>query len=112
MQTVNNFLVSLRRSPDAIIRKAFNTQCAHLYDALAWDFSDRSVSDFQIMWNRCVRRMFQLPYAIHTRFLPIIMCISSASTDQIYGRFLKLCQVMQHSKNDRVNYLTHLYMSS
>ncbi len=55
--------------------------------------------------------MFQLPYATHMRFLPIIMCISSA-TDQIYGRFLKLCQVMQHSENDRVNYLTHLCMSS
>ncbi len=43
VQRVNNLLVSLGRSPDAIIRKAFNTQCAHLYGALAWDFSDRSV---------------------------------------------------------------------
>ncbi len=75
------------------------------------DFTDRSVSDVQIMWNRCVRRMFQLPYAIHTSFLPFSMCISSA-TYQIYGRFLKLCQVMEHFENDRVNYLTHLCMSS
>ncbi len=54
---------------------------------------------------------FRLTYATHTRFLPFIMCISSA-TDQIYGRFLKLCQVMEHSENDRVNYLTYLCMSS
>ncbi len=83
----------------------------HLYGVLAWDFSDRSVSDFQIMWNRCVRRMFQLPYATHINFLPFIMCISSA-TNQIYGRFLKLCHVMEHSENDSVNYLTYLCMSS
>ncbi len=62
------------------------------------------------MWNRCVRGMFQLPYATHTRFLPFIMCISSA-TYQIYGMLLKLCQVMEHSENDRVNYVTHLCMS-
>ncbi len=108
---VNYLLVSLGSSPDAIIRKAFNTQCAHLYGVMAWNFSDRSVSDFQIMWNRCVKRMFQLPYATHTRLLPIIMCISSI-TDQIYGRFLKLWQVMQHSENDKVIYLTHLCISS
>ncbi len=39
------------------------------------------------------------------------MCISCAS-DQIYARFLKLCKIMEHSENDRVNYLTCLCMSS
>ncbi len=41
----------------------------------------------------------------------IIMYISSAA-DQIYGRFLKLWQIMKRSENDRVNYLTHLCMPS
>ncbi len=77
------------------ITKAFNTQCAHLCGSPSWDFSDVLMTDFQIMWNRCVLRILQLPYVAHTRFLPQIMEISSA-TDQIYGRFLKMCKVMEH----------------
>ncbi len=80
------------------IKKAFNTQCAHLYGASAWDCSDVLMKDFQIMQNRCVRRIFQLSYTFHTRFLPQNMEISSA-TDQIYGRFLKMYKVMDHAKN-------------
>ncbi len=66
--------------------------------------------DFQIMWNRFVRRILQLPYATHTRFLPHIMEISSA-TDEINGRFLKMCKVMEHAKNSRVSFLTKLSIS-
>ncbi len=43
VQRVNNLLAALRKSPDAIIRKVFNTQCAHLYGALVRDFSARFV---------------------------------------------------------------------
>ncbi len=35
VQRVINLLVSLGRNLDAIIRKAFTTQCGHLYGALA-----------------------------------------------------------------------------
>ncbi len=85
IQRVNNLIVSLGRSSDRAIKKAFNAQCAHLYGAPSWDFSHVLMKYFQIMWNRCVMRILQLPYATHTRFLPQIMEISSA-TDQIYGR--------------------------
>ncbi len=47
----------------------------------------------------------------HTRFLPQIMEISSA-TDQIYGRFLKMCKDMEHAKNIRVHFLTNLNIST
>ncbi len=107
IQRIHNFIVSLRKSCDMAIKKAFNTQCAHLYGAPAWDFSDVLMKDFQIMWNMCLRRILQLPYVIHTRFLPQIMEISSA-TDQIYGRFLKMYKVMEHAKSSRVCFLTKL----
>ncbi len=93
------------------IKKAFNTQCAHLFGAPVWDCSDVLKKDFQIMWNRCVRRILQLLYAAHTRFLPQIMEISSA-TDQIYGWFLKMCKVMEHAKNSQVCFLTKLCIST
>ncbi len=46
-----------------------------------------------------------------TRFLPQIMEINSA-TDQIYGRFSKMCKVMEHAKNSRVHFLTKLSIST
>ncbi len=72
-------LSRLGRSSDMAIKKAFNTQCAHLYGVPAWDFSDVLMKDFQIMWNRCVRTILQLPYATHAIFLPQIMEISSTT---------------------------------
>jgi hypothetical protein len=98
VQRVNNLLVSLGRVPDEVVKKVFNTQCAHFYGAAAWNFNDNSVREFQVMWNRCVRRILKRPYATHTRFLPLIMEISSA-TDQIYGRFIKMCRAMEKSEN-------------
>ncbi len=49
-----------------------------------------------VMVNEYGTGVLQLPYATHTRFLPQIMNISSA-TDQIYGRFLKMYKVMEPS---------------
>ncbi len=40
----------------------------------------------------------------------ILMEISSA-TDQIYGRFLKMCKVMEYAKNNQVRFLTKLSIS-
>ncbi len=48
IQRVNNMLVSIGKSSDAIVRKAYNIQCAHLYGAAAWNFRDKAVSEFQI----------------------------------------------------------------
>ncbi len=57
-------------------------------------FVDKVVSKFQTTWNMCVRRIFNLPYTTHTRFLPHILEISTV-TDQIYGRFLKMVKTME-----------------
>ncbi len=44
IQRVNNMLVSIGKSSDAVVRNAYNTQCAHLYGAAAWNFRDKAVS--------------------------------------------------------------------
>ncbi len=81
------------------------------YGVPAWDFSDVLMKDFQIMWFKYIRRILQLPYATHTRFMPQIMEISSA-TDQTYGLFLKMCKVMEHAMNSCVRFLTKLSIST
>ncbi len=85
-------LVSIGKSSDAVDRKAFNTQCAQLYEAAAWIFRDKAVSEFQTTWNKCVRRIFNLPYTTHTRFLPHILEISTkgSHSTECYSRVKKL----------------------
>ena len=104
---VNSMVISLGNSRDEIIRKVFNSQCAHFYGAQAWCYEDNCVHDFQTMWNRCVRRIFKLPYMTHTRFLPHLLGICSAM-DQIYCRFLNMIKGMRESANRRVRYITRL----
>ncbi len=48
IQRANNMLVSIGKSSDAVVRKAYNTQCAHLYGSAAWNFRVKAVSEFQI----------------------------------------------------------------
>ena len=104
VQRVNTTLATLDGSHDSILRKVFNSQCAHLYGTTSWNFTDKAFKDYVVTWNRCVRRLFQLPPMTHTRYLPHL--VGSASvTDQIYSRFLKMLNNMKNSENIRVRKL-------
>ena len=50
--------------------KVFHSQCAHLYGCQSWNLSDHNVKYFHTMYNRCVRRVLNLPYRTHTALLP------------------------------------------
>ena len=106
---VNSVVATLGTCPDNVLRKIFSTQCAHLYGTVIWSFSDKSVVDYITAWNRSVRRLFHLPYQTHRRFLPLIL-ETPGVTDQIYYRFLKMCQTMNVSKNVKVKYLYNVCM--
>lgn len=58
----------------------------------------------QSLWNICVRCVHKLPCATHTRFPPLIMDVSNAK-DQIYSRFLQMCNKMEITDKLRVRYL-------
>ena len=89
IQRVNTTLVTLGVGNDKVISKIFNTQCAHFCGAQAWRFEDSAVEEFQVMWNRCVRRVLSLPHMTHRRYLPHLIGAPSAM-DQIYCRFIKM----------------------
>ncbi len=48
------------RSSDKVIKKVFSTQWAHFSGATGWDFTDKAVAEFMIMWNRCVLEISQV----------------------------------------------------
>ena len=101
---VNHLLASIGNCSNEIVSKVFNTKCSHFYGAQCWNFEDKNVLYFQTMWNRCIRRLMNLPYTTHTRFLPLLNGTCSA-IEQIYSRFLSLVKTMLNSTNVRVNYL-------
>ena len=111
IQRVNTLLVTLGRSTDTIISKVFTSKCAHFYGAQAWNFKDKAIEYFQTAWNRCIRRLFNLPYETHRRYLPSLVGTSSAK-HQIYSRFVKLESKMENSKNRRVSFLARLCRDS
>jgi hypothetical protein len=104
IQRVNTSLASLDGSDDRILLKVFNSQCAHLYGTTSWNFQDKSVKEFVTAWNRCVRRLLRLPFMTHTRYLPHLLG-SSGVTDQIYSRFVKMCNSIRVSENQRLKFL-------
>jgi len=101
---VNTVVATLGKCDDTVLSKIFTTQCAHLYGTNIWNFSDKSVVEYVTAWNRSVRRIFQLPYQTHRRFLPLVLG-SPGVLDQMYRRFVKICQTMSSSQNVRVKYL-------
>jgi hypothetical protein len=100
IQRVNSVLASLDCSNINILRKVFNTQCAHFYGAEAWAFSDRSVL---ITWNRCARQLLQLPFVTHRRHPPQLI-----GSPNIYAQFIKLVNNMRKSDNDRISFLVRM----
>ncbi len=59
---------------------------------------------FRKTWNNGVRRVFSLPYMIHTRFINRLI-ERPYVTDQMLRRFYKMILSMLHNKNDRLTYL-------
>ena len=110
IQRVNSVLSTLDGSNDQILKKVFNTQCSHLYGTPAWRFRDKSVREFVTAWNRSVRRLFRLPFMTHTRYLPH-MLDAPPVLDQIYSRFVNMCNAMYKSDNVRLNFLFRVCVS-
>ena len=108
---VNTAVATLGKCKDSILQNVFNTQCAHLYGTVIWSFNDKNVQDFVRAWNRCVRRLFNLPFTTHTRYLPHIV-ERPGVLDQMYIRFVKMCHVMENSQNVKLRYLYKICMSS
>jgi len=64
-------------SPEVKV-KIFMAQCAHFYGCQAWNLGDPSVKSFCTMYNRCVRRILDVPYRTHTRYIPVLTGRASA----------------------------------
>jgi hypothetical protein len=83
--------------------KILQSQCS-FYGAQAWHLRDSSVRSFHSTFNRCIRRIMNLPYATHTRFLPELSGLPH-SKDSIANRMMKLYITMWKSSNEHVSFI-------
>ena len=104
VQRVNYVLCTIGECNDNVIKGIFNSKCAHFYGCQTWNLMDKHVIEFKTMWNRCIRRLLNLPACTRTRFLPILMD-SLGALEQIQLRFVKLIHTMIVSENVKVKYL-------
>ena len=104
VQRVNYVLSILDNCNDEIITATFQSKCAHLYGCQSWNLQDKSIREFQVMWNRCVRRILKLPNCTHTKLLPFLLD-SLSVMEQIQLRFAKIAQTMLKSCNVKVRHL-------
>ena len=64
----------------------------------------KNVQEFHTMWNRCLRRLLDVPFRTHVRYLPHSANMAH-SISQVYARFAKITNSMLNSTNVFVRYL-------
>ena len=101
---VNNLSATFAKADDNVKRMIFNSQCSHLYGIETWNMADNDVEKFRKTWNLGVRKVFELPYQTHTRFLSLFLDRPYV-TDQMNTRFYKLLMNMTNSDNKRISFL-------
>ena len=102
---VNHSLATLGKCNREVIIQIFNSKCCHFYGSQSWNLHDKNVLLFQTMWNRCIRRVLDLPFTTHCNLLPGLIGRLSA-LEQIYCRSLNMICMMVKSPNMKVKYIS------
>ena len=97
----NMLLANMSNVTEEVKMKVFQSQCCSFHGSQAWHLRDKLVQSFHKLYNRCIRRVLQIPYATHTAFLPHLSGYG-LSLDRINRMFLKLYQTMITSDNIKV----------
>ena len=111
IRRVNNILCTFCGVDENVMLKIFYSQCCHFYGAQAWLFDCSATAQFHTMYNRCVRRLLNLPFQTHTRYLPFFTGRSN-SIDLISSRFVKMLKNSKKCDNDFVYYILNFNMKN
>ena len=73
-----------------------------LYGALFWDLGSKNTVKFYVTWRKCVRKLMNLPYRTHSRFLPVL-CGDISVEYQLFKRVNKIFWNLHKSTNSCLN---------
>jgi hypothetical protein len=99
---VNSLLASVGfvRDPH-LLYSIFNSLCCCFYGSAICSLSCRQFSNVHIAWQKSIRRMFRLPRATHSRYLPLLTGAMHVSCT-IQHRFLSFASACLRSRNQLV----------
>ena len=98
---VNQIIANFGSVKEETKLKVFQSQCCDFYGCQAWRFSDNWCDSYHKLYNRSVRRLLNLPYATHTRFLQVFTKMP-LSEDTVFNRFIKIYKSMACNTNEVV----------
>jgi hypothetical protein len=104
IQSINRLLSNFIFLPVDILYKLFVSYCSSYYGCHLWEMSSFVHGPLQITWNKCMRRIWQLPYKTHKRYLTFI-CGDLLLYDQIIIRVIKLLFCMLNNPNRQTAFI-------
>jgi len=87
----NGILTSFPEAHVNVKYKLFKTYCMPLYGCVLWDFTSKEMSQFFTQWRKCIRRLFNLDYKTHCKYLPAI-CEDIPVEVQMFKKTNKICK--------------------
>ena len=84
--------------------KLFSSYCTSFYGSQCWDLSDRHINKLVTTWNKCVRRLLNIPQRTHCALLPRLIGLNPIQFD-IENRFFKYVKQWLCSHNTIVQYI-------
>ena len=82
----------------------------NLYGNLFWDLSSEKVTSFYTLWHKCLRKLLDLPYTTHSRYIPLIVNDVPVET-QLFRRVNNFMCNMSASTNLCVKLCTKLVLN-
>ena len=81
--------------------KLFKSFAMALYGSSIWDLSAKSHDRFLVVWRKCVRKIYAIPYRTHCNLLPLL-CSDMPPELQLQSRFIKFFRSALQSDNSVV----------
>ena len=106
---VNNILTEFGFAHPSVKCKLMQIYGTSFYGCPLWDFYSDATNKLFTTWNIALRKMFNLPYRTHTRYLDIIASVKHLRFS-LKQRFLSFTQSLWKSENPLVYDLTHFYV--
>ena len=84
--------------------------CMSLYGSVLWDFDNDYVNRFFVTWRKSVRKLLNLPYQTHSRYLNHLVNDLNIET-QLHKRFLNFLDKLNNSSNNILSLCGKLALS-
>ncbi len=106
---VNSIITQFRFAHPVCTLKLLVTHGYSFYGSSLWDLYDNDSKKLSITWNIVVRRLYDLPRTVHTRFLTHIAGVPHVNLN-LKCRFVKFLYKAINSQNEIIAFLAKLCM--